>query len=185
MTLRGHNAAAVPIEPTIKFLIAVCGPCMLAFPAGWIRGILTPKEAGSGPAVPSAGVMYPRTNLADRLGLPESLRSPDTRLILYGNGTCTCAFTVDRVIELIDSDRRDLRPLPAHFKAAERARLSGLLLSEETVVLIVNPLWLLETNTRIDGFQSGMARRQNDLYASVRDAAIAIPDMERSIEQAS
>lgn len=175
MALRGYNPTAIATEPTVRFLITACGPCMLAFPAAWVRGILTLEEAGSGQAVSSAGATYPFTNLADRLRLPPSLESAGTRVILYGNGTCARAFTVDEVVELIDTDRRHVRPLPVQFKNGERTRLSGFLLYGNTVALIVNPLWLLETDTRMDAFQSWLATPQGEVGARSLESAIAIP----------
>lgn len=182
MALRGHNIATTPIEPTVRFLIAACGPCMLAFPSGWIRGILTREEAGSAQAVASAGTTYPLTSLTDRLRLSSRADSSDTRLILYGNGTHARAFTVDKVIELIDVDRRDLRPLPAHFKGAERTRLSGFVIYGSTVALIVNPLWLLETDGPKDTFQSRTTLQLDEAGGSLQDPALVIPDTQSSVE---
>lgn len=168
MALRGSNTTTMTAEPAVRFLITACRPCVLAFPAAWVRGILTLEEAGSGQTVSSAGATYPLTDLADRLRLLPSLESADTRVILYGNGTCTRAFTVDEVVELIDIDRRHVRPLPVQFKNGERTRLSGLLLHRHTVALIVNPLWLLETDMKVDAFQS-VATRQGGAGEQSRD----------------
>jgi hypothetical protein len=149
MALR-HNSTVVPVDATIRFLITACGPCLLAFSADWIRGILTQEEAGFSPTVLSAGVAYPVTSLADRLRIPSGTNSVDTRLILCGNGTWGHAFIVDRVLELIDVDRTAPRPLPTHFHGSERTKLSGYLMYQDTMVLIVNTLWLLETGVRMD-----------------------------------
>jgi hypothetical protein len=182
MAVRGHNIATAPIEPTVRFLIAMCGPCMLAFPSDWIRGILTREEAGSAQVVTSAGTTYPLTSLTDRLRLSLRADSSDTRLILYGNGTYARAFTVDEVIELVDVERRDLRPLPAHFKGAERTQLSGFLFYGSTVALIVNPLWLLETNGRMDIFRSRVTLQLDEARGPLQDPALVIPDTESSVE---
>jgi hypothetical protein len=90
----------------------------------------------------------------------------DRRIILYGNGTCFRAFAVDQVFELIDTNRTDLRPLPVQFRSAERTRLSGYLLYKNTIALLVNPLWLLETNNRVDAFQSCMIMPEDDTARS-------------------
>lgn len=162
MALRSHRPTAAAIESTVRFLIAGCGPYVLAFPAGWVRGILTPEEAGLGKDVRWAGTSYPLTDLASRLLLSSAMESGDRRIVLYGNGTCLRAFAVDRVFELIDTHRMNLRPLPVQFRSAERTRLSGILLYENIVALIVNPLWLLEMNGRVDAFESSLMMRGTD-----------------------
>jgi len=166
MALRGYKPAATVIESAVRFLIAGCGPYVLAFPAGWVRGILTPEEAGSGQAIWSAGSNYPLTDLAQRLFVSPKKESMDRRVILYGNGTCFRAFAVDEVVELIDTNRTDLRPLPVQFRSAERTRLSGYLLYKHTIALLVNPLWLLETNDRIETFQSCVIVPEDDTARS-------------------
>ncbi|HJR75857.1 MAG TPA: chemotaxis protein CheW [Nitrospiraceae bacterium] len=155
---------------------------MLGFPAEWIRGILTRKEAGSGQTVSSAGATYRLTSLVDRLRLPPRADSADTRIILYGNGICARAFLVDTVVELTDVDRRDLRPMPVHFRSAERTRLDGLLLYGSTVVLMVNPVWLLETDNRMDALESRMMLLQDEAQPPLRDPGVVIPDRELSVE---
>jgi hypothetical protein len=166
MALRGYKPAATVIESAVRFLIADCGPYVLAFPAGWVRGILTPEEGGSGQDIWSAGASSPLTDLAHRLLVSPKKESMDRRIILYGNGTCFRAFAVDQVFELIDTNRTDLRPLPVQYRSAERTRLSGYLLYKNTIALLVNPLWLLETNNRVDAFQSCMIMPEDDTARS-------------------
>ena len=175
MALRGHKAAtARASESAVRFLIADCGPCVLAFPAGWVRGILTPEEAGSGQEISWAGASYPLTNLANRLLLSPQLESTGRRMILYGNGTCLRAFVVDHVFELIDMGRAALRSLPVQFRSEERTRLSGYLLYRKSIALIVNPLWLLETHARVDAFEPGLTMSTDAQQAGSCDPAIAV-----------
>src|SRR5574340_1279676 len=52
MGLRGHKAVVSSGDQAIRFLVALIGPTLCAFPAQWLRGIITPAEAGSeGPVV--------------------------------------------------------------------------------------------------------------------------------------
>jgi hypothetical protein len=183
MPLRGHNIATAPVEPTIRFLIVTCTPCTFTFPADWIRGILTRQEAGSADTVSAAGVTYPLTSLAQRFRLPLYPDSTDTRLILCGKKGHAQAFPVDKVIELIDLDRRDVRALPAQFRGQERIRLSGYFLYHDTVALIVNPLWLLDIKDSMEAFQPRITGRQDDLQSSRYGPAQLVPAGEPSIEQ--
>jgi hypothetical protein len=178
MALRGHKAAtAAASESAIRFLIAGCGPCVLAFPAAWVRGILTPEEAGRGQDISWAGAVYPLTNLANRLFLSPQLESTDRRVILYGNGPCLRAFVVDHVFELIDMGRAAMRPLPVQFRSDERTRLSGYLLYRKSIALIVNPLWLLETDARVDAFEPRLSISKDTEQAGSCDPAIAMSDV--------
>lgn len=179
MTLRGHNVMVAPVESTVRFLVTVCGPYLLAFPADWVRGILTREEAGYGQTVSSAGVTYPLTGFAERLGIPPGVPSAETRLILYGNGICARAFTVDRVVELIDMDRAALRPLPAQFRGSERTKLSGYLLYEDAMVLVVNPAWLLEIDAVRYAARSGTMPRPHETSELPR---VHDPDAQSAVE---
>jgi hypothetical protein len=150
MALRGYKAAATAHDTQIRCLVMACGPCTLAVPADWVRSILTHEEAGYGETISSGGVAYPVIDLSGRLHLGSLTPSSETRIILYGNENRVCAFAVDRVLELVDSERHDLRPLPTQFRNAERYRLAGFFLYRETVALIVNPSWLLEAGSQPD-----------------------------------
>ena len=178
MALRGHNITVAPAEATIRYLICTCGPCLLALPAEWIRGILTEEEAGYATGMTSAGLAYSAISLADHLSIPSGATSVDTRVILCGNGTYIRAFVVDRVIELVDVNRTAIRPLPGHFHGSERTKLSGYLLYGETLVLIVNPAWLMETGTGPDQPRLRTALRQHETsglpHAHVPDMRSAV-----------
>lgn len=156
MALRGDQTTAVGSGSTLRLLMAMCGPCVLAFPADWVRGILMPAEAGEAQTIVSGGIAYPVTNLAQRLGLPTTGETAETRVILYGTGACRRAFIVDQIFEMFDATRPALKPLPRHFQREERTRLSGYLLYRDTVGFVVNPLWLLESSTHGHAFGSDL-----------------------------
>ncbi|MET0513955.1 MAG: chemotaxis protein CheW [Nitrospiraceae bacterium] len=150
MALRGYNAAATTRDTQVRCLVVACGPYVLAVPADWVRSILTQRETGCGETISSGGVAYPVTDLAARLRLPSLTSTAETRIILYGNEKCVCAFAVDRVLELVEPERHELRPLPTQFRNAERHRLAGFFLYRETMALVVNPRWLLEVGSQPD-----------------------------------
>ena len=120
MALRGYKAAATARDTQVRCLVVACGPCVLAVPADWVRSILTQGEVGYGETVSSGGVTYAVTDLTAHLRLPSLTPSTETRIILYGNEKRVCAFAVDRVLELVEPERHDLRPLPTQFRHAER-----------------------------------------------------------------
>jgi len=148
MALRGYKAATTARDTQIRCLVMACGPCVLAIPADWVRSILTREEVGYGETVSSGGVAYSMTDLTGHLRLPSLTPSSETRIILYGNENRVCAFAVDRVLELVEPERHEVRPLPTQFRHAERNRLAGFFLYRETMALIVNPGWLLEVGSQ-------------------------------------
>ena len=85
MGLRGIRSAAVSGAQTLRFLVALIGPTPLAFPAHWVRGIITLAEAGSEGLVTWANSSYERTDLAGRFTIGTQIPTAETRIILYGN----------------------------------------------------------------------------------------------------
>jgi chemotaxis protein histidine kinase CheA len=152
MALRTQNTSASSLPHAIRFLVARIGVSCFAFPADWVRGIVTASEAGSGPTVTWAGADYERTDLGARLACTDHHPSDsDARIILYGNNDRSRAFVVDAVIGLVDVLRHDIRPLPPHFRRSERERLVGLFVDDSSIALIINPLWILGLPTSKDG----------------------------------
>jgi chemotaxis signal transduction protein len=132
-----------------------------------------PDEALSLGTVSAGGITYPITNLALRLRIPEGRPCPGTRLVLYGSGTAVCAFIVDEIVALLETNPRTVRSLPAQFSGEERTRLSGLFLYGDTVVLMVNPSWLLESGGMTDAARSERPVRERTVHGQERDPVTA------------
>jgi hypothetical protein len=143
MALRTHKTTGSTLPHAVRLLVAKIGPSCFAFPADWVRGIVTPTEAGTDLVVTWAGATYERTDLGARLGCSSHPNDTDSRMILYGNNDRTRAFSVDSVVGLVDVLRHDIRPLPPHFRGSERQRLIGLSLHDSYIALITNPFWVL------------------------------------------
>lgn len=124
--------------------MARIGAPLIAFPSDWVRGIVTLSEAGNGPTVAWAGMAYDRTNLAERLTRSTPTLNSDSRIILYGNDERSRAFLVEQVMGLVDVARHEIRPMPPHFRGAERERLIGFFMDPDYIALIANPYWVLE-----------------------------------------
>ncbi|MBI4002507.1 MAG: chemotaxis protein CheW [Nitrospira defluvii] len=148
MSLRGHKTAAATSGQTVRFLVALVGPIHVAFPAHWVRGIITLAEAGREGLVTWANSSYERTDLAGRLTIGAQMTTAETRIILYGNDQRSRSFMVDGVLGLVDVDRSQVQPLPPQFRGGERDRLLGLFSGTAYVALIANPFWVLELPPR-------------------------------------
>lgn len=144
MSLRGHRTAAASGAQTVRFLVALIGPAHIAFPAHWIRGILTLVEAGPVEFLTWGDISYERTDLAGRLTIASEIPTTDTRIILYSNDQRFCSFMVDRVLGLVDVERMQIQALPLQFRGGERVRLLGFFADTAYVALIANPFWVLE-----------------------------------------
>lgn len=143
MSLRGHyNSTNLPVE-TARFLIIRLGDSYVALPAEGVRGVLTQEEAGKEQAVTSAGTIFQPLDLAQRLSLVAHLSSLEFRTVLYSTGRSHSAIGVEQVIGLTEVERKDCFPLPPQFQRDERNWFQGMMLYQEQLVLILNPLWVL------------------------------------------
>ena len=155
MGLRGHTPTVAPGRQTVRFLVALIGHSHIAFPAHWVRGIITLAEAGLHERVSWANSTYERTDLAGRLAIESQTPTADSRIILYGNDQRWRSFMVDGVVGLVDVNRSQVHALPPHFRGGERDRILGILIKPAYVALIANPFWVLELPTCanvLDGF---------------------------------
>jgi CheW-like domain len=143
MSLRSlHNATNLPVE-TASFLIIRLGDSYMALPAEGVRGVLTREEVGKEQAVTSAGTIYQPVDLAQRLSVVAHLSGLEFRAVLYSTGRSDSAISVEQVVGLTDVERKDCLPLPAQFQGDERNWFQGMMLYQDHLVLILNPLWVL------------------------------------------
>ena len=166
MGLRGHKTEAAVGGQSLRLLVALVGPSHIAFPAHWVRGIITAAEAGSHNQVTWVETSYERTDLAGRLALGKQAPTAESRIILYGNGQQSRAFMVDGVVGLVDASRSQVQSLPPQFRGGERDRLLGIFMSATYVALMVNPFWVLELPSRSNALEG-----------------LAIPHSERSMAE--
>jgi hypothetical protein len=97
----------------------------VALCAHWVRGIISPAEAGAEGLVTWANSSYERTDLAGRLSIHTNIPTAETRIVLYGNEQRSRSFMVGSVLGLVDIDRSEVHPLPPQFRGGERDRLPG------------------------------------------------------------
>ena len=143
MSLRAHhNSTHLPVE-TASFLVIRFGNSYMALPADGVRGVLTQEEAAREQAVTSAGTTYQPVDLAERLSVVAHLSGVEFRTVLYSTGHSHAAIGVEQVVGLTDVERKDCLPLPAQFQGDERNWFQGMMLYENELVLILNPLWVL------------------------------------------
>lgn len=180
MGLRGHKTAAAVDGQAVRVLVALVGSSHIAFPAPWVRGIITPAEAGPHEQITWVNSTFERTDLARRLAFDHHPPGADARIILYGNDQRARSFMVDGVVGLVDVSRSQVQPLPPQFRGGERERVLGIFISPTYVALITNPFWVLELPSRanvLDAFvlplsDSRMAEFDSKLrLANVREDA--------------
>jgi len=170
MALRGHKTVALSEGQVIRFLVALIGPTHFAFPAHWVRGIITPAEVGPDKLVTWADSSYERTDLSGRLTIGALIATAETRIILYGNEQRSRSFAVDGVLGLVDVDRVQIQALPPQFRGGERNRLLGIFADTAYVALIANPFWVLDLPSRkdvLDGFALRAPERQSEKFHSM------------------
>jgi chemotaxis signal transduction protein len=167
MSLRGiHNPAGILLETT-SFLVVRLGDTYVALPAAEVRGVLTRAEAGHSLAVTVAECTYHAVDLARRLSVLADLSGLEMRTILYSNGHSHGAIGVAQVVGLIDVERKACFPLPAQFQRDERNWFAGMMLYHDHLVLILNPLWVLEELTDAVPLSLGQTERMTATLPAV------------------
>lgn len=143
MSLRGRTVGATVLVAEAQFLVVMSGGVPVAIPSDLVRGILQPEDGPREQTITWLGVAYSLTDLADRFGWSRAVRTAETRVILCGPGDHVLALSVDRVMGLMDVDRRQIKPLPPHFSGPERKWIAGLFLFRESVALVPDQAWLI------------------------------------------
>ena len=174
MGLRGHKTEAAVAGQSIRLLVALVGPSHIAFPAHWVRGIITVAEAGSRDQVTWVDTSYERTDLAGRLSLGLQAPTAEARIILYGNGHQSRWFMVDGVVGLVDASRPQVQSLPPQFRSGERDRILGIFVSATYVALIVNPFWMLELPSRSNALE-GLALPHSERSMAELESKLRLP----------
>lgn len=183
MALRGHKTAALSGGQAIQFLVTLIGPTHFAFPAYWVRGIITPTEKGPAELITWANSSFERTDLSDRLTIGALIATAETRIILYGNEQRSRSFAVDGVLGLVDVERVQIQALPPQFQGGERNRLLGFFADTAYVALITNPFWVLDLPPKdvldVDAFRAPERRSEKcnpmlRLFSAGAESAVPI-----------
>ena len=144
MSLRGRHARATSLAPTVRFLVVTLGGTHFALHADRVQGLLTVEEAASAESLTVQGVAYAGIDLATRLQLPADADGPETRVVLFSNGTARGNIRVAQVHGLKELEQSQVLPLPRHFQGEEQAWYQGMVLFEESVAMVLNPAWLMQ-----------------------------------------
>ena len=143
MSLRGRQAGARSLAPSVRFLIVSAGGTCLALHADRIQGLQTIEEAGSAGTLTVQGVMYPYVDLSARLRRPMDPEGAETRIVLFSKGSARGNIRVSRVHGLKELDPSQILPLPPQFRGDEKRWYQGMILFENTVALVLNAAWVL------------------------------------------
>ena len=157
---------------TIPVVVVLCGPSLLAVPSDIVRGILEPDQAGPGPTIYAYGVAFPTTDLAEHLGLWRPASPPEARILLCERQHLRRAIHVDKVVSLTDVPQRGIQPLPAQFSGPEREWFAGLFVFEDRIVLLMNPVWLLQAESVVTSIEDGTVAEPN----AASDVTLLGPD---------
>ncbi len=141
-------------------VVVLCGPSLLAVPSDIVRGILEPDQAGQGPTIYAYGLTFPTTDLAAHLGLWRPSAPPEARIILCERQHMRRAIHVDQVVSLTDIPQQGIKPLPAHFSGHERDWFAGLFVFQDRIVLLLNPVWMLRSETLVTSIEDGRVPEQ-------------------------
>jgi CheW-like domain len=135
-----------------SFIITTIGGRYLAFEAEHIQGVLTSENGGflQDPVVQD--ITYRVVDLAVRLNLASEGRWNGTEGVLLGDERCRGCVSVQKVHGILEVHKSQILPLPAQFHGPERGWYHGMILFDQTVVLVLNTAWVLEE--QLDGVAS-------------------------------
>lgn len=142
MGLRSEDGNTVPTNVR-RMLLIICGGTCFAVPAEVVRGIAGEQGEDVPAGLASLAASSAVVDFGELFGVESAPDSPDSRVFVCGTPDGCRAFRVDQLLGMHDVDMQRFRALPAHFTGPERQWFGGLLLSEDGVVLLVNPGWLL------------------------------------------
>jgi len=169
MSLRGRQAGARTLTPSVRFLIVSAGGTCLALHADRIQGLQTIDEAGAAGTLTVQGLVYAYIDLPARLRRAMDPEGPETRIILFSKGSARGNIRVSQVHGLKDLDPSQILPLPPHFRGDEQRWYQGMILFEKTVALVLNPAWVLEEYAGAAGPSEPADHRSSLISSSVPD----------------
>src|SRR5437879_13586368 len=158
MSLQGQSKAAAAGGVCERLLVGASGPVRLALSAPIFEGMLPRWKAGTRDVVTVRGITYRVTPLAGRWDGTPSPTTPKTLLLLCGYRGQHRGFTVDHVLGLSEVVPQRIRSLPPHFVCEERTWFNGFFLFRDTIVLWVNPVWLIAPGKGADEAESFVER---------------------------
>src|SRR4051812_1008424 len=126
MSLRGRQAGAKSLAPSVRFLIVSAGGTCLALHADRIQGLQTVEEAGAAGTVTVQGLVYAYVDLPARLRRPIDPEGPETRVILFSKGSARGNIRVACVHGLKDLDPSQILLLPQQFRGDEKLWYQGM-----------------------------------------------------------
>lgn len=118
-----------------------------------VKEILRPQPVTALPDAPAyvkgvinvRGTVIPLIDLRERFGLPGKSDSQTGRHIIVGVNGRSIGFVVDAVSEVATFAARDLRPPPPGVAIAGYRFLIGVCLLRDTMVLLLNPDRVLDS----------------------------------------
>jgi len=144
MSLRGRQAGARSLTPSVRFLVVNVGGACIALHADRIQGLQTIEEAGPAGPLTVQGLEYAYIDLALRLRRPVDAEGLETRIILFSKGHVRGNIRVSQVYGLKDMEVSKILPLPRQFRGEEQRWYQGMILFENSVALVLNPAWVLQ-----------------------------------------
>jgi CheW-like domain len=144
MSLRGRQAGARFLAPSVRFLVVTVGGACVALHAERIQGLQTVDEAGPPGPLTVQGLEYAYINLASRLRRPVDAEGSETRIILFSKGHMRGNIRASQIHGLKDIEVSEILPLPRQFRGEEQRWYQGMILFESSVALVLNPAWVLE-----------------------------------------
>lgn len=143
MGFRGQPAGIAAQGGTSQFVIVTLERRLFAIDAAAVQGIMDAPEVAHHPAPEFQGALYQVIDLTSRLATKGSREQRSSQLVLLLRDRMRGSVGVEQVHGRMDLQESQILPLPPHFQGAERDWYRGIILFENSIVLILNLSWVL------------------------------------------
>lgn len=126
------------------FIITTIGGRYFGFEAEYLLGVRTSENGEFLQDQVVQGTADQVINLAVRLNVATEGRWDSTEGVLLGAGKCRGCVLVEKVHGSLEIHPSQLLPLPSQFRGPERGWYRGMILFDQSVVLVLNTAWVLE-----------------------------------------
>lgn len=157
MMSRGQEVGIATQGGTARFVIVTIGQRLFAIDAIAVQGIVAPAEAADSLAPEFQGDVYPVIDLTSRLATRDGQGQQSDQVVLLLLDRTRGSVGVECVHGRMDLHESQILPLPRHFQGAERDWYRGMILFENSIVLILNLPWVLHgaPNVSYNGHRIG------------------------------
>ena len=150
----------------LHFVIVTLGQRLFAIDTGAVQGIVDASEVANTLTPEFQGDVYQAIDRVKYLAIRSMQERRSGQIVLLMLGRKRGSIGVEHVYGRMDLHASQILPLPPHFQGAERDWYRGMILFENSVAVILNLAWFLQSTSGILQNQSRFSHRPTDVAGS-------------------